>query len=102
MAFVAANHDRASQRWKFVPRDSAGKLGCGDCFPKRVPIVGSTQTGIRFSDGDSRVLLAPSLWNEPAGRVVAEALPNAIPPLVSVQLARARQDEKERRARKDG
>ncbi|MGD0299170.1 MAG: glycosyltransferase [Bryobacteraceae bacterium] len=31
----------------------------------------------------TRVLLAPSLWNEPAGRVVAEALLNGIPPLVS-------------------
>jgi glycosyltransferase involved in cell wall biosynthesis len=31
----------------------------------------------------TRVLLVPSLWNEPAGRVVAEALLNGIPPLVS-------------------
>ena len=31
----------------------------------------------------TRVLLAPSLWNEPAGRVAAEALLNGIPPLVS-------------------
>jgi glycosyltransferase involved in cell wall biosynthesis len=31
----------------------------------------------------TRVLLVPSLWNEPAGRVVAEALMNGIPPLVS-------------------
>jgi glycosyltransferase involved in cell wall biosynthesis len=31
----------------------------------------------------TRVLLAPSLWQEPAGRVAAEALLNGIPPLVS-------------------
>ena len=31
----------------------------------------------------TRVLLVPSLWNEPAGRVVAEAMLNGIPPLVS-------------------
>ncbi len=31
----------------------------------------------------TRVLLAPSLWHEPAGRVAAEALLNGIPPLVS-------------------
>ena len=31
----------------------------------------------------TRVLLAPSVWNEPAGRVAAEALLNGIPPLVS-------------------
>jgi glycosyltransferase involved in cell wall biosynthesis len=31
----------------------------------------------------TRALLAPSLWNEPAGRVAAESILNAIPPLVS-------------------
>jgi glycosyltransferase involved in cell wall biosynthesis len=31
----------------------------------------------------TRVLIVPSLWNEPAGRVAAEALLNGIPPLVS-------------------
>lgn len=31
----------------------------------------------------TRILLAPSLWEEPAGRVVAEALVNGIPPIVS-------------------
>jgi glycosyltransferase involved in cell wall biosynthesis len=31
----------------------------------------------------TRVLLAPSLWEEPAGRVVAEALVNGIPAIVS-------------------
>jgi len=31
----------------------------------------------------TRVLLAPSVWEEPAGRVVAEALVNGIPPIVS-------------------
>jgi glycosyltransferase involved in cell wall biosynthesis len=31
----------------------------------------------------TKILLAPSLWYEPAGRVAAEALLNAIPPLVS-------------------
>ena len=31
----------------------------------------------------TQVLLVPSLWEEPAGRVVAEALLNAIPPIVS-------------------
>jgi glycosyltransferase involved in cell wall biosynthesis len=31
----------------------------------------------------TRVLLVPSLWQEPAGRVAAEALLNGIPPLVS-------------------
>jgi glycosyltransferase involved in cell wall biosynthesis len=31
----------------------------------------------------TRVLLAPSLWLEPAGRVAAEALLNGIPPMVS-------------------
>jgi glycosyltransferase involved in cell wall biosynthesis len=31
----------------------------------------------------TRGLLAPSLWQEPAGRVAAEALLNGIPPLVS-------------------
>jgi glycosyltransferase involved in cell wall biosynthesis len=31
----------------------------------------------------TRTLLVPSLWNEPAGRVAAEALLNGIPPLVS-------------------
>lgn len=31
----------------------------------------------------TRVLLVPSVWPEPAGRVAAEALLNAIPPLVS-------------------
>jgi glycosyltransferase involved in cell wall biosynthesis len=32
---------------------------------------------------NTRVLLVPSLWQEPAGRVAAEALLNGIPPLVS-------------------
>ena len=31
----------------------------------------------------ARVLLAPSIWQEPAGRVAAEALLNGVPPLVS-------------------
>jgi glycosyltransferase involved in cell wall biosynthesis len=31
----------------------------------------------------TRTLLVPSLWNEPAGRVAAEAMLNGIPPLVS-------------------
>ncbi len=31
----------------------------------------------------TRVLVAPSLWEEPAGRVAAEALLNGIPPIVS-------------------
>lgn len=31
----------------------------------------------------TRVLIAPSLWQEPAGRVAAEAVLNGIPPLVS-------------------
>jgi glycosyltransferase involved in cell wall biosynthesis len=31
----------------------------------------------------TRTLIVPSLWNEPAGRVAAEALLNGIPPLVS-------------------
>jgi len=31
----------------------------------------------------TRVLVAPSLWQEPAGRVAAEAVLNGIPPLVS-------------------
>jgi glycosyltransferase involved in cell wall biosynthesis len=31
----------------------------------------------------TRALLAPSLWQEPAGRVAAEALLNGIPPQVS-------------------
>ena len=31
----------------------------------------------------ARVLLAPSVWEEPSGRVVAEALVNGVPPLVS-------------------
>ena len=31
----------------------------------------------------TRVLLAPSVWQEPAGRVAAEAMLNGIPPLVS-------------------
>jgi glycosyltransferase involved in cell wall biosynthesis len=31
----------------------------------------------------TRILLVPSLWNEPAGRVAAEALLNGIPPMVS-------------------
>lgn len=31
----------------------------------------------------TRVLLAPSLWQEPAGRVAAEAVLNGIPPMVS-------------------
>ncbi len=33
--------------------------------------------------GPCRALLAPSLWQEPAGRVAAEAILNGIPPLVS-------------------
>jgi glycosyltransferase involved in cell wall biosynthesis len=32
---------------------------------------------------NTRVLLAPSVWEEPSGRVVAEALVNEVPPLVS-------------------
>jgi glycosyltransferase involved in cell wall biosynthesis len=31
----------------------------------------------------ARVLVAPSVWDEPAGRVVAEALVNGVPPIVS-------------------
>lgn len=31
----------------------------------------------------TRVLLAPSVWQEPAGRVAAEALVNGVPPVVS-------------------
>lgn len=31
----------------------------------------------------TRVLLAPSLWSEPSGRVVSEALINGVPPIVS-------------------
>jgi glycosyltransferase involved in cell wall biosynthesis len=31
----------------------------------------------------ARVLLAPSVWEEPAGRVAAEALVNGVPPIVS-------------------
>jgi glycosyltransferase involved in cell wall biosynthesis len=32
---------------------------------------------------NTRVLLVPSVWEEPSGRVVAEALVNGVPPLVS-------------------
>ncbi|HEX3748570.1 MAG TPA: glycosyltransferase family 4 protein [Bryobacteraceae bacterium] len=32
---------------------------------------------------NTRVLLAPSVWEEPSGRVVAEALANGVPPVVS-------------------
>ncbi len=32
---------------------------------------------------NTRMLLVPSVWEEPSGRVVAEALVNAVPPLVS-------------------
>lgn len=32
---------------------------------------------------NTRVLLVPSVWEEPSGRVVAEALVNSVPPLVS-------------------
>lgn len=32
---------------------------------------------------NARVLLVPSVWEEPSGRVVAEALVNGVPPLVS-------------------
>ena len=32
---------------------------------------------------NTRALLVPSVWEEPSGRVVAEALVNGVPPLVS-------------------
>ena len=32
---------------------------------------------------NTRILLVPSVWEEPSGRVVAEALVNGVPPLVS-------------------
>jgi len=32
---------------------------------------------------NTRALLVPSVWEEPSGRVVAEALVNQVPPLVS-------------------
>ena len=33
--------------------------------------------------GVTRVLLAPSVWEEPSGRVASEALFNGVPPIVS-------------------
>ena len=42
--------------------------------------VGDARQG--FLDA-TRILLAPSLWQEPFGRVAAESLVNAVPPVVS-------------------
>jgi glycosyltransferase involved in cell wall biosynthesis len=62
---------------------SAGLAGGFDLRRHANLMVGGTVPRPAAIFNVARVLLAPSVWEEPAGRVAAEALANGIPPVVS-------------------
>ena len=61
----------------------AGKLGNFDLKRHENLMFASSTQNPRDIYQPTRVLLVPSVWEEASGRVVAEALMNGIPPLVS-------------------
>jgi glycosyltransferase involved in cell wall biosynthesis len=61
----------------------AGLAGGFDLRRHENIMVGESVPKPRDIFQNTRVLLVPSVWEEPSGRVVAEALINGIPPIVS-------------------
>jgi glycosyltransferase involved in cell wall biosynthesis len=61
----------------------AGLAGGFDLRRHENIMVGAAVPKPRDIFQNTRVLLMPSVWEEPSGRVVAEALANGIPPIVS-------------------
>jgi hypothetical protein len=61
----------------------AGLAGGFDLRRHENIMVGESVPKPRDIFRNTRVLLVPSVWEEPSGRVVAEALINGIPPIVS-------------------
>jgi len=61
----------------------AGLLGGFDLRRHQGMMIAGAVPKPRDIFTNTRVLLAPSVWEEPSGRVVAEALINGVPPLVS-------------------
>jgi glycosyltransferase involved in cell wall biosynthesis len=59
--------------------DSSDSLLCG-YYPA---IVKPWQPNPRDIFAQTKVLLVPSVWEEPAGRVIAEAMLNGIPPIIT-------------------
>ena len=61
----------------------AGLAGGFDLRRHESIMIGGSVPKPRDIFTNTRVLLVPSVWEEPSGRVVAEALVNGVPPLVS-------------------
>lgn len=61
----------------------AGLLGGFDLRRHESVMIARAVAKPRDIFENTRVLLVPSVWEEPSGRVVAEALVNGVPPLVS-------------------
>ncbi len=61
----------------------AGQIGGFDLRRHESIMIGGSVPKPRDIFENTRVLLAPSIWEEPSGRVVAEALVNGVPPVVS-------------------
>ncbi len=61
----------------------AGLLGGFDLRRHQGMMIAGAVPKPRDIFTNTRILLAPSVWEEPSGRVVAEALVNGVPPLVS-------------------
>jgi glycosyltransferase involved in cell wall biosynthesis len=61
----------------------AGMAGGFDLRRHESIMIGGSVPKPRDIFENTRVLLVPSVWEEPSGRVVAEALVNGVPPVVS-------------------
>ena len=68
--------------WQSILSDVSGAMGCPRSTLSNVVVTPNT-TDMRPAFGRARLLLAPSLCWENAGRVLAEAMLNGIPAIVS-------------------
>ncbi len=90
--WIADELDQRRPDIPFLVVESRGDQGLLRTLGREAAIDLSRLTNLRFLLPQSkpreiyartRILLMPSVWNEPAGRLVGEALLNGIPPIVS-------------------
>jgi glycosyltransferase involved in cell wall biosynthesis len=90
ITYVNPNHEKGEQIVRAIATalsgrsfqivESRGKAGGG--WPANCKIVGPFANPHEIYR-QTKILLVPSLWEEPGGRVVCEAMLNGIPPIVS-------------------
>lgn len=68
--------------WSAVLRETTGRMGQQRSSLNNVVVTPNT-SDMRGPYGRARVLIAPSLWWESSGRVLAEAMLNGIPALIT-------------------